>query len=92
MSDFDDLDQCPYCFTPLSGYECWKCKVEFVVEGDKLVERALSSRGPRPEVRCVRCDQPMKHSSVLTAAWEDGDNSHAYVTCADCGFQNIMES
>jgi len=92
MSDFD---HCPYCGTPLTGFECWKCKVEFVYEAgaDKLVERGLSSPGERPERserRCIGCDLPLKHSSVLTPAWADGDNPDAYITCADCGCQNIF--
>jgi hypothetical protein len=30
----------------------------------------------------------MKHSYVLTAAWEEGDNPDAYIKCADCGYKN----
>jgi hypothetical protein len=62
---------------------------------DKLVERALSSLGSRPERserRCIGCDLPLKHSSVLTSPWEDGDNPDGYITCADCGCKNIFES
>ena len=84
-----DLDNCPYCGTPLTGFECWNCKVEFVYDAgaDKLVERGRSERSDR---RRVGCGVPLKHSSVLTEAWEDGDNPDAYITCADCGCQNIV--
>ena len=40
---------------------------------------------------CVGCGFPLKRSSVFTAKWEDGDNPYAYVTCADCGAENIMD-
>jgi predicted RNA-binding Zn-ribbon protein involved in translation (DUF1610 family) len=85
-----DLDHCPYCGTALTGFECWSCKVEFVYEDDNLVERELSSRGerPDPERRCTSCDWPMTHRAEVTAAWEDGDNAEAYVTCPSCGYQN----
>lgn len=87
MLGMSDLDHCPYCHTLLTGFECWKCKVEFVYEAgaNKLVERRRPERSERP---CIGCGLPLKHSSVLTSAWEDGDNPHAYITCADCGYQN----
>lgn len=87
-----DLDHCPYCGTASTGFDCWSCKVEFVHEGDKLVERALSSRGerPEPERRCLGCDTPMKRDSELTPAWADGDNEDAYITCSRCGCQNTF--
>jgi hypothetical protein len=28
--------------------------------------------------------------SELTDAWEDGNNSNAYVTCRHCGHQNVQ--
>jgi hypothetical protein len=92
--DTSDLDHCPYCGTALAGWECWSCKVAFVYEGDKLVERGLSSRGerPQPERRCIGCDGPLKPSSVLTPAWADGDNPDGYITCADCGSSNVFGS
>ncbi len=85
-----DLDHCPYCGTALTGWECWKCDVEFVYEDDKLVERELSRRGDRPdrERRCISCDWPMTRRSEFTPAWEDGDNAEAYVTCEHCGYRN----
>lgn len=49
-------------------------------------------RPERSERRCIGCDLPLKHSSELTPAWADGDNPDAYITCADCGYQNIFES
>ena len=85
-----DLDHCPYCGTALTGWECWKCDVEFVYEDDKLVERELSRRGDRPdrERRCISCDWPMTRRSEFTPAWEDGDNAEASVTCEHCGYRN----
>ncbi|NKS55590.1 hypothetical protein GS500_23445 [Rhodococcus hoagii] len=86
--DYSTIDNCPYCHAPLQGMDCVSCKVEFVLEDDKLVERLLSQRGPRAESRCTRCDRPMKRGGVYTAPWEDGDNADAYVTCPSCGYQN----
>jgi DNA-directed RNA polymerase subunit RPC12/RpoP/ribosomal protein L37AE/L43A len=81
-------DHCPHCGASLAGFGCLSCDVEFVYEGGRLVERGLSSRGERPERRCVSCDTPMKHGGEFTAAWEDGDNANAYVTCPSCGYQD----
>jgi tRNA(Ile2) C34 agmatinyltransferase TiaS len=87
-----ELDHCPSCGTVLTGFECWSCKVEFVFEDNKLVERGLSRRGerPDPERRCISCDLPLTNRAELTAAWEDGDNAEAYVTCQSCGYQNAF--
>ena len=82
-------DGCPYCGTALTGWECWKCDVEFVSEDGRLVERGLSRQGERPEQRCAGCDSSMKGAEA-TAPWEDGDNADGYVTCPNCGFQNYM--
>jgi predicted nucleic-acid-binding Zn-ribbon protein len=49
---------------------------------------ATSSELAPSERRCSGCGLPLKRSSELTAAWEAGDNSYAYITCADCGYQN----
>lgn len=84
----NSLDNCPYCGKSLSGFGCLSCDVEFVMEDGKLVERGLSRRGSRPERRCGSCDTPMKHGGEFTAAWEDGDNENAYVTCPSCGCKN----
>lgn len=86
----DSLDNCPYCRGKLGGFFCLSCDVEFVMEDGKLVERGLSRRGSRNERRCVSCDTPMKWGGVFTAAWEDGDNEDAYVTCPSCGCENIF--
>lgn len=82
------LDECPYCHGALAGFSCPSCDVEFVYEDDKMVERGLSRRGPRPEVRCVSCDMPMSRRSECVGAWEDGDNGDAYVKCSNCGYKN----
>ncbi|MEJ9231935.1 phage terminase large subunit family protein [Peribacillus butanolivorans] len=37
---------------------------------------------------CENCQQSLS-GGVLTLPWEDGDNSHAYVTCPHCGHENI---
>lgn len=84
----DDLDHCPYCGSSLTGFGCTSCNVEFVYEGGKLIERGLSSWGERADSRCISCDTPMKGGGLVTAAWEDGDNADAYVTCPSCGHQN----
>lgn len=40
---------------------------------------------------CVNCQRSTPKSKVvLTLPWEDGDNSHAYVTCPHCGYETIM--
>jgi hypothetical protein len=83
------LDNCPYCGETLTGFGCLSCDVELVMEDGKLVELGLSRRGSRPERRCISCDTPMKHGGEFTAAWEDGDNEDAYVTCPSCGYENI---
>lgn len=86
--DFSTLDNCPYCLDSLQGWWCVSCDVEFVLEDDSLIERLLSAQGPRVERRCTGCDSPMKPGSEFTAAWEDGDNADAYLTCPGCGYQN----
>lgn len=88
--DYSTIDNCPYCLDSLQGWRCVSCDVEFVLEDGKLVERLLSVRGPRVERRCTSCDAPMKRGSEFTAAWEDGDNADAYITCQGCGFQNLF--
>lgn len=37
---------------------------------------------------CENCQQSLA-DSFLTLPWEDGDNSHAYVTCPYCRHENI---
>jgi len=86
----DSLDNCPYCGGTLIGFGCVSCDVEFVMQDDKLVEIGLSRGGSRNERRCVSCDTPMKHGGEFTAAWEDGDNEYAYVTCPSCGYENTL--
>lgn len=87
--DFDStIENCPYCQTSLQGWNCRSCDVEFVLEDDKLVERLLSRRGHRRERRCVGCDTPMDGRAQFTAAWENGDNADAYISCPSCGYQN----
>lgn len=89
---------CPDCGESLwddggSGrYECrndgcagWR--VYFDVDGELLDPDRRNDRN-RSERRCIGCDTPMSSTSVLTAAWEDGDNEGAYVTCSSCGCQN----
>ncbi|MEH0353504.1 MULTISPECIES: hypothetical protein [Rhodococcus] len=87
--DYSSIDNCPYCRTALQGWGCVSCDVEFALEGDRLVERLLSEQGPQTERRCTGCDTPLK-SGYFTAAWEDGDNADAYITCPSCGYQNIF--
>lgn len=88
--DYSSIDNCPYCHASLQGWGCVSCDVEFVLEDDKLVERGLSQRGPQAERRCVGCDTPMNGRAEFTAAWEDGDNADAYITCPSCGYQNAF--
>jgi len=38
---------------------------------------------------CANCGQSISRGS-LTAPWEDGDNSYAYVRCPHCGCENIQ--
>ena len=83
-----DLDHCPYCKNALVGFGCVTCNVEFEMENGSLVERGLSNRGGRTERRCDRCDSPMRSTSQFTAAWEDGDNEDAFITCPSCGHAN----
>ena len=95
-------DPCPYCGRFLTGMTCRSCDVEFAHEPGtgKLTEQMFLDHGaqpspPRPEhhdFRCIGCDLPLKTSSIHTSAWEDGDNPDAYITCADCGAQNFVES
>lgn len=85
----DDFYNCPYCKGELQGWGCISCGVEFVLEDDKLVERLLSRQGPPAERRCTSCDTPMKRGE-FTAAWQDGDNADAYITCPSCGYQNAF--
>ena len=82
-----DLDHCPFCGEELSGWECYSCKAEFVMEGGRLVERDPSEDADSDE-RCIGCDMPMKGGEYV-AAWEDGDNTEPYVRCSRCGFENI---
>jgi DNA-directed RNA polymerase subunit RPC12/RpoP len=84
------IDDCPYCHASLQGWWCVSCDVEFALEDDKLVERLLSARGPRAARRCMSCDTPMERGGQFTAAWEDGDNADAYITCPGCGYQNAF--
>ena len=37
---------------------------------------------------CISCGGSLA-GAELTLPWEDGDNSHAYVRCPHCGFENI---
>lgn len=37
---------------------------------------------------CINCQQPLS-GGLLILPWEDGDNAHAYVTCPQCGYENI---
>ena len=37
---------------------------------------------------CINCQQSLSRGK-LTLPWEDGDNSHAYITCPHCGCENI---
>ena len=39
---------------------------------------------------CVCCGCSFK-GAVRTLPWEDGDNPYAYVTCPNCGYENIEE-
>jgi hypothetical protein len=84
-----DMVPCPHCGTPLTGFECPTCEIEFVVSPSLVASRL--ERPERSERRCIHCDLPLSYSSVLTPAWADGDNRDAYITCADCGCQNILE-
>lgn len=83
--DYSTIDNCPYCHQGLQGMGCVSCDIEFVLEDSRLVERGLSRRAER---RCTWCDTPMKCGAEFTAAWEDGDNSNAYITCPSCRNQN----
>ncbi|WP_032373156.1 hypothetical protein [Rhodococcoides fascians] len=83
--DYSTINNCPYCHQGLQGMGCVSCDVEFVLEDSRLVERGPSQRAQR---RCTWCDTPMTGGTEFTAAWEDGDNANAYVTCSSCKSQN----
>jgi len=85
-----DLDHCPYCQRPLTGFGCLWCDVEFVMQDGQLIERGLSRRRPRAERRCLACDNVMRHGGEFVHAWEDGSNADAYVRCPSCGHRNVF--
>lgn len=85
--DYSTIDNCPYCHRSLCGYGCVYCNVEFVLEDSRLFERASSSRhGAR---QCARCDKSMA-GGEFTAAWENGNNADAYITCPNCGYRETF--
>ena len=103
--DGNSGDTCPECGAPLRSddgpddrdterFECTsgigQCAepVWFRENGGPLITpwTRNASTGPRP---CESCQRDMS-GSVLTAAWEDGNNSNAYVTCRHCGHKNVQ--
>jgi hypothetical protein len=84
----DSLDNCPYCGRPLSGFGCLSCDVEFVMEGGKLVERGLSSRGSSDNSGSCEMCQASLHGADRYLPYEDGSNSRAYIKCSSCGHEN----
>ena len=87
---------CPYCGSTVQGdapdakyyFNCNSCGERFRFEGGELVSvferRAVASRGT-----CVACQQEL--DGEFTAAWEDGDNSLAYITCKRCRHKNYLD-
>lgn len=65
-------------------YNCDRCN-RFVSDGQDC-----PSCGPSDDMgrTCMGCGWPIKRRSEVTAAWEDGDNASAYVTCSRCGTDN----
>jgi DNA-directed RNA polymerase subunit RPC12/RpoP len=66
------------CSAPEDGH--WG---EHTCTEDCVRPRKLSGR------TCISCQRDIG-GGTLTSAWEDGDNSSAYVTCPHCGADNIM--
>lgn len=88
--DYDTINNCPYCHQGLQGWGCVSCNVEFVLEDNtRLVERGLSQQGAGPERQCERCDRAMT-GGEFTAAWENGNNPDAYITCPHCRHRNVF--
>lgn len=39
---------------------------------------------------CANCQHSLEHG-VFNLPWEDGDNPYAYVSCPNCGYENILD-
>lgn len=39
---------------------------------------------------CAKCTCSLS-GGVYTPKWADGDNPYAYVTCPNCGYQQIID-
>ena len=66
---------------------CPSCGEKFY----KLLNGVLTpepSGGPDTRT-CDNCQQLLE-GSEWTAAWEDGDNADAYITCRHCGAYNFV--
>ena len=56
-----------------------------------LLETAKSRiKEEMAKMECINCQKSLENGD-FTAPWEDGDNSHAYVKCCNCGSENILE-
>jgi len=72
-----------------SGEDCYKCNnqdCESVAfrENGEIVD--AYSRGNRGE--CESCGQSLSRGEI-SAPWEDGDNTYAYIKCPYCDHRNI---
>lgn len=91
---------CPECGSPMyeSGEDRYECSnsncnspVSFRVNGEIVDASTLSyrRRASAPAPRCVSCQESIEHG-INYLPWEDGSNSHAYIICPYCGFENIQ--
>jgi hypothetical protein len=99
-------ETCPECGCPLRsdggpddrGTERFECTsgigecaepVWFRESGGPLITPWERRASGAPKQSCESCQRDMS-GSEFTAAWEDGNNSNAYVTCRHCGHQNVQ--
>lgn len=90
------IPECPRCGGMVTGdapaatywFNCSGCGERWYLEGGELIspfDRSRSSSGRT----CISCQRELK--GTLTSAWEDGDNSSAYVRCDSCGSKNYID-
>jgi len=62
---------------------------------DKNFKKKLEAARKRIEgvalkTECMNCRQTLENGE-LTTTWNDGDNSHVFIKCLNCGSKNILE-
>lgn len=90
------IPACPRCGGMVQGdapdatywFNCDGCGERWYLEGGALISPFDRSRRSSGRT-CLSCQQELRGS--LTSAWEDGDNSSAYVRCESCGYKNDVE-